>query len=165
MGERYGARKAEIGRPFQKERESAGVERSRISRGFGKQRKNHGTSGRVLGCLTVRASRNSIFIQQSRLMLPSPLPVPFLNALAHLCAVVSLLVLATLSLFVCLCVCVCVEEEKISSRACCKLTKGSVRKNAGGGQKLRLRVHNQKLITHTFLNVLTDKTGTRPDSK
>ena len=37
MGERYGARKAEFGRAFQKERESAGVERSRISRGFGKQ--------------------------------------------------------------------------------------------------------------------------------
>jgi len=30
MGERYGARKAELGQAFQKERESAGVERSRI---------------------------------------------------------------------------------------------------------------------------------------
>ena len=38
MSERYGERKVEIrvGRAFQKERESAGVKRSRISRGFGK---------------------------------------------------------------------------------------------------------------------------------
>jgi len=92
MSERYGARKAEIGRAFQKERESAGVERSRISRGFGKQRKDRGTSGRVLGFLTVKVTRNSIFIQQSRLVWPSPLPVPFLIALAS----VSLLVLAAL---------------------------------------------------------------------
>jgi len=42
MGGRYGARKAEIGQAFQKERESAGVERSRISRGFGKKRKDRG---------------------------------------------------------------------------------------------------------------------------
>jgi len=40
MGGWYGARKAEFGGAFQKERESAGVERSRISRGFGKQRKD-----------------------------------------------------------------------------------------------------------------------------
>jgi len=117
-----------------------------------------------VGCLTVRATRNSIFIQPSRLVLPSPLPVPFLIALAHLCVIVSLLLLAALSLFVCVCVCVCVEEENISSRACCKLTEGSMRKNARGGQKLCLRVHNQKLITHTFLHVLTDTTATRPDS-
>jgi len=40
IGESYGARvgEAEIGRGFQKERESAGVERTRISRGFRKQR-------------------------------------------------------------------------------------------------------------------------------
>ena len=38
--------KAEIA---QKERESAGVERTRISRGFGKQRKNSGTSGESFG--------------------------------------------------------------------------------------------------------------------
>jgi len=62
VGGRYGARKAEIGGPFQKEREIAGVERSRISRGFEKQRKDRGASGRVLGCFTVRATRNSIFI-------------------------------------------------------------------------------------------------------
>jgi len=59
VGGLYGARKAEIGGTFQKERESAGVERSRISRGFGKQRKDRGASGRVLGCLTVRATRIS----------------------------------------------------------------------------------------------------------
>ena len=78
MGERYGARKAEIGGAFQKERESTGVERLRISRGFRKQREDRGASGRVLGCLTVRASRNSILIQQSRLVLPSPFALPFL---------------------------------------------------------------------------------------
>jgi len=51
---------------------------------------------RVLGCLTVRASRNSIFVQQCRLVLPSPLALPFLIALASLRAVVSLIVLASL---------------------------------------------------------------------
>jgi len=49
MGERYGARKVKIGRAFQKERESAGVERSRINGGFGKQRKDRATSRRVWG--------------------------------------------------------------------------------------------------------------------
>jgi len=84
MGERHGGRKAEISGAFQKERESAGVERSRISRGFGKQRKDRGTSGRVLGCLTVRVSRKSIFIQQSRIVLPSSLALPFRIALVCL---------------------------------------------------------------------------------
>jgi len=37
-----------------------------------------------LGCLTMRATRNSIFIQQSRLVLPSPLTMPFLIAFACL---------------------------------------------------------------------------------
>jgi len=78
IGERYCARKAEIGGAFHKERESAGIERLKISRGFGKQRDDRGANGRVLGCLTVRACRNSIFIQQSRLVLPSPLALPFL---------------------------------------------------------------------------------------
>jgi len=78
VGGLYGARKAEIGGTFQKERESAGVERSRISRGFRKQRKDRGASGRVLGCLVVRTIQNSIFIQQSRLVLPSPLALPYL---------------------------------------------------------------------------------------
>ena len=87
MGERYGERKVEIGGAFQKERESAEVEKSRISRGFGKQRKDRGASGRVLGCLTVKATRNSIFIQQSRPVLPTPLALPFLIALACLCTV------------------------------------------------------------------------------
>jgi len=34
VGERYGARKVEIGETFRRERESAGVERSRISSRF-----------------------------------------------------------------------------------------------------------------------------------
>ena len=96
MGEWYGARKAEINWAFQKERQSAGVERSRSSRGFGKQHKDRGTSRRVLGRLIVGASRNSIFIQQSCLVLPSPLALPFLIALASLCAVACLLVSAAL---------------------------------------------------------------------
>jgi len=53
MGESYGARvgEAEIGRGFQKEQESAGVESARISRRFGKQRKDCGTSGESFGIL------------------------------------------------------------------------------------------------------------------
>jgi len=54
VGGLYGVRKAEISGSFQKERESAKVERSRISRGFRKQRKDRGASGRVLGWLTVK---------------------------------------------------------------------------------------------------------------
>jgi len=80
MFEQYGARKAEIGGAFQKERESAGVERSRIGRGFKKQRKDRGTSGRLLGCLTVMASRNSSFIQQSH-----PLLLASLRFCVHYC--------------------------------------------------------------------------------
>jgi len=62
MREPYGVRKAKISRAFQNEGKSAGVERLRISRGFRKQRKDRGTSGNVLGCLTVAASWNSTFI-------------------------------------------------------------------------------------------------------
>jgi len=51
---------------------------------------------RVLGCLTVTGSWNSIFVQQYRPVLPSPLVLPFLIALASLCAVASLLVSADL---------------------------------------------------------------------
>jgi len=51
---------------------------------------------RVLGCLTVRASRNSIFVQKCRLVLPSSLALPFPIALASLRAVASLLALASL---------------------------------------------------------------------
>jgi len=62
MGELYGGREAEIGGAFQKQQERTGVERSRISRGFGKQYKDRGTSERILRCLTVRVSWNSIFM-------------------------------------------------------------------------------------------------------
>jgi len=51
---------------------------------------------RNLGCLTVRASRNSIFVEQCRLALPSPLVLPFFIVLASLRAVASLLALASL---------------------------------------------------------------------
>ena len=60
---------------------------------------NSGTAApavRVLGCSIEKASRNSIFIQQCRLVLPSPLALPFLIAVASLHAVASLLVLASL---------------------------------------------------------------------
>ena len=60
MGERYGARKAEIDGAFQKERESAGVERLRISRG--KQREDRGASGRVLGCFLSEFNLHFIFL-------------------------------------------------------------------------------------------------------
>jgi len=70
-----------------------GVEtrRTRVGREFGKERKDRGTSGRFLRCLTVRASRNSILIQQSRLVLPSLLALPFLIALPSLLASAALL--------------------------------------------------------------------------
>ena len=78
---------------FQKERVSAGVKtrRRRVGREFGKERKDRGTSVRFLRCLTVRASRNSILIQHSRLVLPSPLALLFLIALASLLASAALL--------------------------------------------------------------------------
>ena len=77
MGEVYGGREAEIGGAFQKDKESAGVERSRISRGFTKLHKDRGTSERILGCLTVRASWKSIFIHQSRIVLSFALALSF----------------------------------------------------------------------------------------
>ena len=75
IGESYGARvgKAELGRVFQKERESVGVERTRISGGFGKQRKDCGTSGESFGVLDCEGlsefNLDSILIQQCRLVL------------------------------------------------------------------------------------------------
>jgi len=51
---------------------------------------------RVLGCLTVRSSWNSIFVQECHLVLPSPLALLFFIALASLRAVASLLALASL---------------------------------------------------------------------
>ena len=93
MVESYGARvgKAEISRGFQKERESAGVERTRISRGFRKQRRIVAPAVRFLGCLTVTGSQNSIFVQQCRLVLPSPLVLPFHIAVASLLVSANLL--------------------------------------------------------------------------
>jgi len=83
MNERYGARvrKAEISRGFKKERESAGVERTRVA--SVNNIRIVAPAGNFLptSCLTVRASRNSIFIRQSRLVLPFPLALPFLIAL------------------------------------------------------------------------------------
>jgi len=105
MGELYGGREAEIGRSFlasavflvaMVEQESAGVERSRISRGFGKRHKDRGTSETILGCLTVRASWNSILMQQSRIVLSSTLALPFCIALVLV--LVSLLLLVSAAL-------------------------------------------------------------------
>ena len=98
MGELYGGSEAEIGGAFQKEQESAGVKRSRISRGsrFGKRHKDRGTSERILGCLTVRASWNSILMQQSRIVLSSTLSLPFCIALVLV--LVSLLLLVSAAL-------------------------------------------------------------------
>jgi len=81
MGQLYGGREAEIGGAVQKEQESVAVERSKISRGFRKRHKDRDTSERILGFLTVRASWNSIFMQQSRIVLPSTLALPFRIAL------------------------------------------------------------------------------------
>ena len=67
--------KAGIGRGFQEERKRASNivfdNRVRVSRESGKEYKDCGTSLGVLGCLTVRASWNSIFVRQARRALPS----------------------------------------------------------------------------------------------
>mmetsp|Transcript_50280 Transcript_50280/g.81201 ORF Transcript_50280/g.81201 Transcript_50280/m.81201 type:complete len:94 (-) Transcript_50280:1031-1312(-) len=87
-GEPYGARvwKAETGRAFERERESAGVEWTNVGREFIKECKEAGTSEGVLGWLTVRASRDSIFVQHRRIVLPSSLALPSPHALASLLA-------------------------------------------------------------------------------
>jgi len=76
VGGLYGARKAEIGGTFQKERESE------INRGFRKQRKDRGASRRVLGCLIVRATRNSIFMRAA-----GPIPAVAVASVLHSAAV------------------------------------------------------------------------------
>jgi len=93
MRELYGGREAVICGAFQKEQESAGIERSRISRGFWnlKQHKDCGTSERILGWLTVGASWNSIFMQQSCIVLPSTLALPFRIVLVFLLVSAALL--------------------------------------------------------------------------
>ena len=67
--------KAGIGRGFQEERERARNivvnNRVNVSRESGKEHKDCGTSRFFLGCLTVRASWNSIFVGQARRALPS----------------------------------------------------------------------------------------------
>jgi len=79
---------ANIGRSLKSKRR---VERSRISRGFGKQHEDRGTSERILGCLTVRASWNSIFMHQSRIVLSSTLALSFCIALVFLLVLAALL--------------------------------------------------------------------------
>jgi len=83
MGELYGGREAEIGKSLKSTRVQD-FKRSRISRGFGKRHKDRGTSERILGCLTVRASWNSIFMPQSRIELSSTLALSFYIALVFL---------------------------------------------------------------------------------
>jgi len=67
--------KVGIGRGFQEERERARNivvnNRVNVSRESGKEHKDCGTSRFFLGCLTVRASWNSIFVGQARRALPS----------------------------------------------------------------------------------------------
>ena len=63
MNERYGARvgKAEISRGFKKERESAGVERTRVGSEFVKQHKDCGTSGKFSAYLLLNCEGLSEF--------------------------------------------------------------------------------------------------------
>ena len=84
VGGRYGARKVEISGAFQKEREC----RSRVIENQQRVQKTASGSLRqqesfgVLNC-----EGHSEFIQQSHLVLLSPLALPFLIALACLCTV------------------------------------------------------------------------------
>ena len=88
MGELYGGREAEIRRSLKSKR----VQESRDNhRGFGKHHKDRGTSDRILGCLTVRASWNSIFMYQSRIVLSSILAFPFYIELVFLLVSAALL--------------------------------------------------------------------------
>ena len=60
MGELYGGREAEIGRSLRvREYRSQEIENRQR---FEEHYKDRGTSERILGCLTVRASWNTIFI-------------------------------------------------------------------------------------------------------
>jgi len=87
MGETYGSgkrRSAEVFRKSERLRESRERE---SAEGSESSVRSVALAVRVLGCLTVRASRNSIFVEQCRLVLPAPPELPFLITLASLRAV------------------------------------------------------------------------------
>jgi len=81
MDELYGGREAEIVGSLKNKRVQESRDRESAE---DKWHKNCGTSERILGCLTVRASWNQIFMQQSRIVLSSTLALPFCIALVFL---------------------------------------------------------------------------------
>jgi len=96
MGEWYRSGKRKTAEVFRKSERSRESREQESAEGVENSVRIVAPAVRVLGCLTVRASRNSIFAQQCRLVLPSPLALPFFIALASLRAVASLLTLASL---------------------------------------------------------------------
>ena len=89
MGELYGGREAEIGRSLRRTRNrSQEIENQQR---FRKRHKDRDTTERILGCLTVGASWNSIFMHQSHIVLSSTLAVSIYIALVFLLVSAALL--------------------------------------------------------------------------
>ena len=74
MGELYGGREAEIGRSLKSTRVQESRDRESTE---GLENSIRIVAPRILGCLTVRVSWNSIFIHQSRIVLSSTLALSF----------------------------------------------------------------------------------------
>jgi len=87
MGETYGSGKRRSAEVFRKSERLREWRERESAEGSENSVRSVALAVRVLGCLTVRASRNSIFVEQCRLVLPSPLALPFFIALATLRAV------------------------------------------------------------------------------
>jgi len=102
MNERYGARvgKAEISRGFKKERESAGVERTRVGSEFVKQHKDCGTSGKFSAYLLLNCEGLSEFNLHSAVSscvaLSSCVAIPYCVVLRAHCLCTQLLIASTL---------------------------------------------------------------------
>jgi len=96
MGESYRSGKRKSAEVFRKSERLRESRERKSAEGSEKSARIVAPAVRVLGCLTVRVSRNSIFVQQCRLVLPSPLALPFFIALASLRAVPFLRALASL---------------------------------------------------------------------
>jgi len=98
MGETYGSGKRKLAEVFRKSERLRESREQESAEGLENIVRIVALAVRILGCLTVRGSWNSIFVQQCRLVLPSPLAsrLPFLIALASLRAVASPLAVAFL---------------------------------------------------------------------
>jgi len=74
MGELYGGREAEIGKSLKSTRVQKSRDRESAE---GSENDIRIVAPRILGCLTVRVSWNSIFIHQSRIVMSSTLALSF----------------------------------------------------------------------------------------